>query len=170
MGCAYVIHVANPVDGPSNVPAAEFITPVAEGMRAIIEGAVASRTKRIVVTSSFATVIGVAFKKDTGETLYSEKDFTPAEGTSPYCQGKIAQEKVIFDFLKNQEQENPDHKVEIVITLPTLVIGPCLINSPNSSAEGIAKFMRRDIPVVPPLMMPCVDVRDVAVAHLLALE
>lgn len=53
---------------------------------------------------------------------------------------------------------------------PTFVIGPTLISEPNSSAAGIAKFMNGGVPGVPKLMTPCVDVRDVAYAHYLALE
>jgi len=44
------------------------------------------------------------------------------------------------------------------------------MNSPNSTFEAIGKIMRRAVPGVPRIMMPSVDVRDVALAHILALE
>jgi hypothetical protein len=53
---------------------------------------------------------------------------------------------------------------------PTFVIGPTIIREDNSSVGGIAKFMNSSLPGVPKLMTPCVDVRDVAYAHYLALE
>ena len=52
---------------------------------------------------------------------------------------------------------------------PAFVIGPTLITERNSSPEGIGKIMRRDIPGMPDLIMPTVDVRDVAEAHIQAL-
>lgn len=51
---------------------------------------------------------------------------------------------------------------------PGFVCGPTLIGERNSTAEGIAKFMRGEVPGVPKIMMGIVDVRDVAEAHYLA--
>ena len=60
-----------------------------ESTKAIIEAAVATKMKRLVVTSSFAAVVGNHFKKDRGETYYSEQDYAPLEGADPYAVGKI---------------------------------------------------------------------------------
>ena len=40
----------------------------------------------------------------------------------------------------------------------------------NSSAEAVAKMLRGDNPGVPVLMIPAVDIRDVAEAHWRALH
>lgn len=53
---------------------------------------------------------------------------------------------------------------------PTFIVGPTLINEENSSIAGFAKYMRNEVPGVPKLCFPVVDVRDVALAHCLALE
>ena len=50
-----------------------------------------------------------------------------------------------------------------------MVIGPTIISERVSTAEGIAKIMSRDIPGIPEMTMPSVDVRDVALAHINAL-
>eukprot|EP00350_Pseudokeronopsis_sp_OXSARD2_P010123 CAMPEP_0170554536 /NCGR_PEP_ID=MMETSP0211-20121228/12395_1 /TAXON_ID=311385 /ORGANISM="Pseudokeronopsis sp., Strain OXSARD2" /LENGTH=77 /DNA_ID=CAMNT_0010863675 /DNA_START=487 /DNA_END=720 /DNA_ORIENTATION=- len=60
--------------------------------------------------------------------------------------------------------------LEIVTLHPCFVIGPTLIKDENSSVAAIAKFLRGDVPGVPRLMSPCVDVRDVAMAHFVAIE
>eukprot|EP00349_Pseudokeronopsis_sp_Brazil_P002093 CAMPEP_0202960220 /NCGR_PEP_ID=MMETSP1396-20130829/4360_1 /ASSEMBLY_ACC=CAM_ASM_000872 /TAXON_ID= /ORGANISM="Pseudokeronopsis sp., Strain Brazil" /LENGTH=117 /DNA_ID=CAMNT_0049679285 /DNA_START=578 /DNA_END=930 /DNA_ORIENTATION=+ len=46
------------------------------------------------------------------------------------------------------------------------VVGPTLIRDENSSVLAIAKFLKGEIPGVPRLMSPVVDVRDVALAPL----
>lgn len=58
---------------------------------------------------------------------------------------------------------------EVVTLHPTFVIGPTLISERNSSPEGIAKIMSRNIPGIPAMSCPSVDVRDVALGHVRAL-
>jgi len=49
------------------------------------------------------------------------------------------------------------------------VLGPSLTRAENASNEIIGKLVRREVPGVPRLQFPVVDVRDVAVAHVLAM-
>lgn len=146
-----------------------MITPAKEGMTSIIEAAVANKVKRIVVTSSLATVFGNAWKKDQGVNHYDENDFAPIKGTDSYGQSKIAQETVIREFLAIQDSKECDYKLEIVTLHPTFIIGPSISTEATSSVDGIAKIMRRDIPGLPHIVMPSVDVRDCAAAHYVAL-
>lgn len=91
-GCQYMIHAANPIPssqrgkGPTE---REQIQEVEESMQAIIEAAVATKMRRLVVTSSFAAIAGGLYKKDTGNPVYSEEDFPPTEGADFYAVGKI---------------------------------------------------------------------------------
>lgn len=75
------------------------------GMNAILEAAVTYKVKKIVVTSSFSTIVGGLWKKNTGEDTYSEKDFAPLEGADGYSKSKITQEKVIRAFLEEQTKK-----------------------------------------------------------------
>lgn len=59
--------------------------------------------------------------------------------------------------------------MEIVTIHPEFIVGPSLIKERHSSADGIAKMMMREIPGIPFLILPSVDIRDVARAHYLAL-
>ncbi len=43
-----------------------------------------------------------------------------------------------------------------------MVIGPCITPERVSTPEGIAKIMNRNIPGLPAMTVPSVDVRDVA--------
>jgi len=51
-----------------------------------------------------------------------------------------------------------------------MIVGPTLTSERVSTPEGIAKIMNRDIPGIPNMTMPTVDVRDVALAHVRALH
>jgi nucleoside-diphosphate-sugar epimerase len=78
---------------------------------------------------------------------------------------------VIRYFIAQQDRNIVDSskKLEIVTLHPTAVFGPTLISECTGSIEGIVKIMRRDVPGLPEMWLPCVDVRDVAEAHIEAL-
>jgi nucleoside-diphosphate-sugar epimerase len=76
--------------GPEIKNKEQMIKPVEDAMTALIEGAVINKAKRIVVTSSMASVVGGIYKKDVKDPWYSEKDYPPLEGCDPYALGKIA--------------------------------------------------------------------------------
>lgn len=167
-GVSHIIHVASPLPGAAKLKDEDMIVPAVEGMKAILEAAQAQRVKKLIVTSSLATVIGGVWKKDLGETHYSEKDVAPPEGADGYGRSKIAQEKVIRDFIAAQGPAA--HKIDIVTLHPTMIVGPTMISERVSTPEGIAKIMKRDIPGIPNMTVPTVDVRDVALAHVRALQ
>ena len=52
---------------------------------------------------------------------------------------------------------------------PTMIIGPCITPERVSTPEGIAKILNRNIPGLPAMSVPSVDVRDVAQGHVNAL-
>lgn len=89
-GAAYIIHVANPLPGTQKISEEQMIQPAIQGMKTIIEASLQHKVKRIVVTSSLASVMGGVWKKGTGDNLYSEKDFAPPEGADAYGRSKIA--------------------------------------------------------------------------------
>lgn len=61
-----------------------------ESMKVIIENAVLNKVKRIVVTSSMASMVGGLYKKGTGDNIYGEWDFATTDGADSYAVGKIA--------------------------------------------------------------------------------
>jgi dihydroflavonol-4-reductase len=50
-----------------------------------------------------------------------------------------------------------------------MIIGPCITPERVSTPEGIAKILNRNIPGLPAMSVPSVDVRDVAQGHVNAL-
>lgn len=53
---------------------------------------------------------------------------------------------------------------------PGFIVGPSFIGPGFSSGEAIAHVMNNDYPGMPKIMMPIVDVRETAQAHLLAIK
>lgn len=104
-GVSYIIHVANPLPGATKLTDEEMLTPAVEGMKSILQAALTHKVKKIIVTSSLATIVGGVWKKDTGDFHYTEKDVAPPDGADGYGKSKIAQEKVIREFIAAQEQE-----------------------------------------------------------------
>ena len=157
--------MASPLPGAVNLTEDEMIIPATEGMKTILDACVSSKVKRLIVTSSLATIVGGVWKKDTGDFHYTEADVAPPDGADGYGRSKIAQERVIREFIK----ENKHGNLEIVTLHPTMVIGPTIISERVSTPEGIAKIINRNIPGIPNMCVPSVDVRDVAEAHIKAL-
>jgi nucleoside-diphosphate-sugar epimerase len=75
--------VASPIPGSKNISDKVMIETAEAGMKYILEGAVINKVERIVVTSSFSTIVGSHWKK-TKEASYSEEDFAPLKGCDGY--------------------------------------------------------------------------------------
>jgi dihydroflavonol-4-reductase len=59
--------------------------------------------------------------------------------------------------------------LEYVTINPGLVLGPGIGGDVSTSLEAVAKLMRHEVPAVPNIVFPCIDVRDVADAHIRAM-
>jgi len=69
-----------------------------------------------------------------------------------------------------QAKDKSAPSLEIVTLHPSAVFGPTYLSDSGGTIEGILKIMRRDVPGLPDMCLPCVDVRDVAWAHVKALS
>jgi len=82
-----------------------MLKPAMEGMTSILDASVENKVKKIVVTSSFSTVGGYNHRKAEGVNKYTEFDFSPFEVADGYGKSKIAQERIIKDFLEKQSKD-----------------------------------------------------------------
>lgn len=89
-GAQYIIHVANPLPGATQLSEEQMMQPTVEGMKTILDAALKYSVKKLIVTSSLATIVGGVWKRDTGENHYTEADVAPAEGADGYGRSKIA--------------------------------------------------------------------------------
>lgn len=125
-----------------------------------------SKVKRVVLTSSLAAIAGDEFT--TGK-IYSEKDWGNPDISQPYTKSKILAEKAAWKFVKERQEKN-EPCFELAVINPGIVLGPVLTDVVAASMEPIKLLLERQTMMLPDIVFPSCDVRDVARAHLVALE
>lgn len=164
-GCTYLMHVASPFPATAvKNEELELIKPAVEGTLIALEAAVKAGIKKAVVTSSCAA-ISYGHKAERYITSFSEKDWSDLTGVKGYEKSKTLAEKAVWDF-----HAKHGDKIEIATINPALILGPTLSKNTFTSGDIIEKMLKGDYPALPKVSIGVVDVRDVATAHLLALE
>lgn len=169
-GCDAVIHLASPFILDTSNPQENLINPALKGTQNVLNAATKSSTvKRIVLTSSIAAIHG----DNADMTKQNIKAFTEENWNStssidhqPYSYSKMLAEKEAWKIYDNQNQW------ELAVINPGFVMGPPLTKKSNSGSLTFlndvlsGKFKTG----APDLQFGFVDVRDIAKAHILALE
>ncbi|HEV8550173.1 MAG TPA: aldehyde reductase [Polyangiaceae bacterium] len=162
-GARYVLHVASPL--PKAVPKDEneLIRPAREGALRVLRFARAEGVQRVVLTSSMAAVSS-GRRRDQGH-VFDENDWADlSQPVPPYEKSKTLAERAAWDYVRGEGRP-----LELVAMNPVFVLGPSLTGTDNASNEIVGKLVRREMPGIPRLHLPVVDVRDVATAHVLAM-
>lgn len=141
----------------SDNPEEEVIHPNIEGTRNIMEAAHRAQIKKIIYTSSIAAVGTIPI----GEKPLNE-DFWNDKTTEPYALSKTLSEKVAWDIAKK-------HGMNLVTLLPATIIGPDFCKL-TASLQLIQDALNGKLPMALPMELCYTDVRDVALAHVLAYE
>eukprot|EP00347_Sterkiella_histriomuscorum_P021019 403335575 len=174
-GCTYVIHSASPTYGVDLKLNQEYMmNSNLIGTQAVLDAALQNKVKRVVITSHLGNMIGQNHKRQKlqTQTLYHEKDYSPILNNHHSIISKIAQEQLIRDFMVYQDTQlqEGDHKVDIITLHPSITVGPSIVKRISSFRSVVAKFIMNTYSAIPNLTLPFVDVRDVALAHLMALK
>ena len=161
-GCDYLLHVASPI-ALENHNEDFFVKPAVAGVKRAFKYAKKHNLKKVVLTSSVAAIFDTLEEK----TDYDETDWSDPENPSisHYAKSKTLAEKAAWDFVDNE-----DNPFELAVINPALVIGPSLSGDLGESNKAIAMVTTGKMPVAVPLQFGYVDVRDVAAAHLLAMQ
>ncbi|KAL2833330.1 hypothetical protein BDW59DRAFT_156832 [Aspergillus cavernicola] len=170
----YVIHTASPFPDSFIDPVKDLLNPAINGTTGILKGikAHAPSVKRVVITSSFAAIVNTA----SPPKVYDETSWNPvtwdeavADRSLAYRGSKTFAEKVAWEFI---EKESPGF--DLVAINPPLVYGPNTLNSLNTSNQRIRDFIQgkhataNELPPTGTFLW--VDVRDLALAHVRAIE
>ncbi len=164
-GCRNILHIAGSV--PLEQPADEQaqIRPVVEGVRRVLQAAVESGVQRVVITSSSSAVTA---GNDARGRVFTEQDWANLEAElTPYQKSKALSERAAWDFIHSSSRLVG---LELVALLPGYAFGPLLDNRYRSSSEVLRKLMRREVSGVARVKLALTDVRDIASAHLLAMQ
>ncbi|TLF76661.1 SDR family oxidoreductase [Nocardia cyriacigeorgica] len=161
-GCDYVLHVASPFPSAPPDDEQEMIDTAVHGTLRVLRAAAAAGTVRRVVLTSSIAAIAHGHRTDAVRT---EADWTVVERSPAYQKSKTLAERAAWDFAA----ENPDGP-ELTVLNPGMVLGPALSTATSTSHEPVRMLLGRQVPGSPRVGWATVDVRDLAVAHRLAME
>ena len=168
--CTYVFHVASPFP-PGATNEAEIVKTAVEGTTTVLQAcADAGTVKRVVVTSSLAAVSAgsVGDPEKTADYVYTEKDWSVESVCTPYIKSKLKAERAAWDLVKDLDESK---RFELAVVNPGYVQGPLLsANSGEGSKEFAQRLLNGKMPALADVTIAMVDVRDVAAAHIAAME
>ena len=161
-GCDYLLHVASPI-ALENHDEDFFVKPAVAGVNRAMKFAKKHNVKKVVLTSSVAAI----YETMESKSYYDENDWSDPENPaiSHYSKSKTLAERAAWEFV-----ENENYPFELAVINPALVIGPSLSGDLGESNKAIEMVATGKMPVAVPLQFGYVDVRDVAAAHILAMQ
>ena len=163
-GCDAVLHTASPYVLDAKDPQRDLIDPAVMGTRNVLGAAAKSPSvRRVVVTSSMAAITD----EPEGDHVLTESDWNEKSSLdrNPYYYSKTLAERAAWDFVAS---EKPGF--DLVVINPFLVIGPSMSKGINTSNQLFVDLLKGAYPGVMNLTWGFVDVRDVADAHVRAME
>lgn len=162
-GCEYVLHVASPF--PSSIPKTEdeLIVPAREGALRVLRASRDAGVKRVVLTSSFASI---GYGQPPRDTPFDETSWTNPDGdeVQPYVKSKTLAERAAWDFVARE-----GGSLELTTVNPVGVFGPVLGPDYSTSILFVQRLLDGSVPGCPKMTFGIVDVRDVADLHLRAM-
>jgi nucleoside-diphosphate-sugar epimerase len=106
-----------------------LIRPAVEGTLAVMKAAHKHKVKRVVITSSCASIM--IQKEENSKPVYTEQDWSDVTIAAPYEKSKTLAERAAWDFLKALPESE---RFELTIINPGLILGPSLIPGDFASA------------------------------------
>jgi dihydroflavonol-4-reductase len=169
-GCTFIQHVASPfpLQAPKNKE--ELIRPAVDGTLYVLRAAAAAnpRPKRVVVTSSFAS-IGYGQQSDPAHP-FNEDNWTvldnPEIPIDAYTESKTLAERAAWEFHKSLPE---NERFELCTVNPTLVQGPMLSANSCSSADIPRQILLGEMPALADIDLFITHVYDVTKVYNLSL-
>ena len=161
-GIDRVIHVASPV-APGHVEdEATIIDPARDGATRVLRAAHRAGVQRAVLTSAFHAV---AWGHPHDEHVFTEADWTVLDGpgTDAYGRSKTLAERAAWDVAE-------ETGLKLTTLLPVAVVGPLITPSISGANQLLQRLLTGAMPGLLNLYLPLVDVRDIASAHVAALD
>ena len=171
-GCTYVFHVASPfpIKNPRDIQR-DLIDPAVNGTKNVLKAcALAGTVKRVVLTSSVAAVSSGATGNcgNPAGHVYSEKDWSTEANCAPYERSKLLAEVAAWNYVKELEEGK---QFELTVVNPGYVQGPWISAASGDASKGLLdRILGNKVIGLPNVTLGLVDVRDVAAAHIAAIE
>ncbi|CZT42183.1 related to aldehyde reductase II [Rhynchosporium secalis] len=179
-GLEAVIHTASPFHFNVTDTKKDLLDPAIIGTKGLLSAIKknAPSVKRVVITSSFASIVDAGKGLAAGYT-YSEKDWNPVteeqatkDPSTGYRASKTFAEKAAWNFV---EKEKPNFTIATMC--PPLVLGPIVhylndLDALNTSNQRVRNLItgqcKEEIPDTGTYLWT--DVRDLALGHVKAME
>jgi len=164
-GVDVLMHTASPFPLAQPKDEQDLIRPAVDGALRAVRAAQAAGVTRVIMTSSSAAIAYSTLPP--GRTAYDETDWTDlsAPTATAYVKSKTLAERAVWDWADAHAPE-----AQITMINPTFVQGAPLDANYGTSIDVLERLMRGKDPMVPHIGFSCVDVRDVALMHLRAME
>ncbi|MHA2346214.1 MAG: NAD-dependent epimerase/dehydratase family protein, partial [Candidatus Hodarchaeales archaeon] len=141
----------------ANDPQKDIIDPSVIGGLNVLKAAKEEGVKRVVWTSSLAAV-GMG---TTSDQPFTEEDWYH-QAKNPYYYAKYKAEWKAWEYAKL-------NNLDLITINPGYIIGPNFYRH-TPTTEIFQEILSNNFPLIPPMRFNFVDVRDVALAHILAFE
>ncbi|MEM1149421.1 MAG: aldehyde reductase [Pseudomonadota bacterium] len=165
-GVDAIFHVASPIPDALPRDADELIVPARDGALRVLRAAKRAGVERVVMTSSVAAIAygwGDARPDVLTEAHWSNAD--NLKDNTAYTRSKTIAEKAAWDYVSGEGEG-----LKLTTINPSAVLGPVMGSDFSASLQIVTQLMQGKLPAVPRVGFQIVDVRDVAEAHVLALE
>ena len=163
-GATCVMHTASPYMLTVKDPQRDLVEPAVAGTRHVLRACAAEPgITRVVVTSSVAAVTDAP---DPSRAV-TEADWNTSSTLTrnPYFLSKTLAERAAWAFM-----DHASPAFDLVVVNPFFVIGPSLSPALNESNKVLVDMLTGRFPAIVDLTWGFVDVRDVAHAHVRAME
>ena len=162
-GCDVVLHMASPYALDVKDPRRDLLDPAVNGTMSMLTACLQTPgIRRVVLTSSMAAVTDEPDGRVLTETDWNTRSTI---ARNPYYFSKTSAERTAWTFV---EAHRPAW--DLVVINPFLVIGPSVTKALNTSNKVIADLLNGVYPAIVGLTWGVVDVRDVADAHVRAMD
>eukprot|EP00826_Nyctotherus_ovalis_P020136 TRINITY_DN1629_c0_g2_i1.p1 TRINITY_DN1629_c0_g2~~TRINITY_DN1629_c0_g2_i1.p1 ORF type:complete len:354 (-),score=72.22 TRINITY_DN1629_c0_g2_i1:41-1102(-) len=167
-GCTMVAHVASLVIMFSAKDPELVVRTAKEGTMNVLRACASHKeVKAVVVTSSIAAIqsLGKQAKDE-----YTEEDWCNLESVPAYCidgKGKTLAERAAWEFYDTLDKAT---RFKLSVINPGVILGPSLVATNFASGNFITQILTNQLSAIPWISLSLVDVRDVAAAHIAALE
>jgi dihydroflavonol-4-reductase len=163
-GCHCVMHTASPYVIDVEDPQRDLVEPAVSGTLNVLRACTsASSVQRVVLTSSMAAISD----EPVADHVFTESDWNDKSNLerNPYYYSKTQAERAAWELVGEAGTA-----FDLVTINPYMILGPSLSPSLNTTNQMFRDFLTGVYPGVMSLAWGFVDVRDVARAHVLAME
>lgn len=164
-GVDVLMHTASPFPMTQPKNEEDLIRPAVDGALRAVKAARAAGITRVIMTSS---IVAIASKDPApNQSQFDEADWADLKHptANAYVKSKTLAEQAVWDWHKGEAPE-----MQITMINPGFVQGAPLDNQFGTSIEVVERVLSGKDPMLPRVGFPCVDVKDIALMHIRAME